>query len=89
MIASSEEICVAPEPQGTRIFPNPTNDYIYINAKDVINVKIVNVLGETVFNQDTNNTSFKVDMRSFESGTYIIQITTKTEIIKEKIVLAF
>lgn len=90
MIASSEEICVAPEqPQGDRIFPNPTNDYIYISAKDVVNVSIYNVLGAIVFNQDTNSQSFRIDMRNFESGTYIVQVTTKTDVIKEKIVLAF
>lgn len=94
VISSSEQVCVEPEhpnpaslPDG--IFPNPTNDYIYVNMKDVVNVTIYNVLGATVFSQDANSQSFKIDMRNFESGTYIIQITTKTEIIKEKIVLAF
>lgn len=38
--------------------------------------------------RDTHNKSFKVNMRRFEGGVYIVQVMTKTRVITEKIVVA-
>jgi hypothetical protein len=69
------------------IFPNPVKDYLTVIYEDVLNVKIINITGAVVFSQDTNSENFVIDMRPFESGTYILQLTTETKVITEKIIV--
>ena len=91
VIATSEEVCVEvsqPDMEDV-IYPGLTNDYINIRAKDIVNVKIVGVTGAIVYNNDTNEQSFKIDVRSLRSGTYVVQVTTKTNVYTEKVVVAF
>ena len=71
------------------IYPGLTNDFINIKAKDIVNVKIVGVTGAIVYNNDTNEQSFKIDVRNLRSGTYVVQVTTKTNVYTEKVVVAF
>lgn len=95
IISASDTICVRPlptEPESevftSGIYPNPTRDYINICFEDIENVKIVDAVGNIVMDRDTHNKSFKVDMRRFESGVYIVQVMTKSRVITEKLVLA-
>ena len=91
VIATSEEVCVEvsqPDMEDA-IYPGLTNDFINIKAKDVVNVKIVSVTGAIVYNNDTNEQSFKIDVRNLRSGTYVVQVTTKTDVYTEKVVVAF
>lgn len=69
------------------IYPNPTSDFVKIQAKGNYNVKIVDVNGKVVLNQNANN-STNVDLRSLPNGVYMLQMTfdkdqTKTKIIKK------
>ncbi len=91
VIATSEEVCVEvsqPDMEDA-IYPGLTNDFINIKAKDIVNVKIVGVTGAIVYNNDTNEQSFKIDVRNLRSGTYVVQVTTKTNVYTEKVVVAF
>lgn len=90
IVATSEEVCVETQSDaGDAIYPGLTNDYINIRAKDIINVKIVSVTGAVVYNVDTDVQEFKIDIRNLRSGTYVVQVTTNTEIYTEKVVVAF
>ncbi len=71
----------------SKIFPNPTHDYVNIKADKIKNVKIFSLLGSLVFEEDVDSNELKVDVRQFGKGVYILQITTETEILTEKIVV--
>jgi hypothetical protein len=91
-ISQSDTLClsIAVEPDEVKkdlIFPNPVKDYLTVIYEDVLNVKIINITGAVVFSQDTNSENFVIDMRPFESGTYILQLTTETKVITEKIIV--
>lgn len=68
------------EPQGDFIlFPNPTNDFITVQNKNVINsfieINIISMNGESI--KSTSyfmNKSVKIDVRNLRSGLYLIQI---------------
>ena len=67
------------------ICPNPVKDYLTIKAKDIINIKIFSATGAMLLNEDMKDETFTIDMKVFRSGTYIIHITTKDEVIIDKI----
>lgn len=88
-VVVSDEICVEPIPESSEkdmIFPIPTNDYLNINVADILNVKLFSITGAKVLDQDVSSDSFKIDMRRFRSGVYVIEIITKEETITEKVV---
>ena len=84
----SEEICVEPiaEDEGDKIFPIPTNDYLNIKYDNILNVKLFNITGAVVFDQDVSGDAYKIDMRRFMSGVYVVEIITAEEIITEKVI---
>ncbi|REC52182.1 MULTISPECIES: T9SS type A sorting domain-containing protein [Chryseobacterium] len=68
-----------------RIVPNPVKDFVMIKAEEPIkNVKIIDVLGRVIYNQDCDNELMKIDLSAHPSGNYIVTIkTNKTEISKK------
>lgn len=68
-----------------KIVPNPVKDFVMIKAEEPIkNVKIIDVLGRVIYNQDCDNELMKIDLSAHPSGNYIVTIkTNKTEISKK------
>ena len=87
-VVASEEICVDPAygNGNSKIFPIPTNDYLNIKYDNILNVKLFNITGAIVFDQDVSGDAYKIDMRRFVSGVYIVEIVTAEEIITEKVI---
>ena len=60
------------------IYPNPANDIIYINSNEIIkNVKIINILGQVVYDINTNAAKVNINSSSLNKGAYFIQIDTE------------
>ncbi|NLA24158.1 MAG: T9SS type A sorting domain-containing protein, partial [Bacteroidales bacterium] len=73
------------------IYPNPNGGEFYINLSNYPNskydIRVVDVLGKTVYEQETNNKSL-VEIKDINPGTYFINITADGELIYyEKIVI--
>ena len=86
VVTLSDKICLEIEGGIYRmIFPNPVKDYLTVKVNDIVNVKLISTTGAILINEDTNDESFRIYMKQFEDGVYIIQITTETEIITKKI----
>ena len=56
------------------IYPNPSKDYISIIGSNIKQVIISDVSGRILL----KSTEKKIDVRSLVSGTYIVQIETKS-----------
>ena len=77
------------------VYPNPSRDVfnVMFNSQEVqtITVKVVNVIGETIYQEDlkdfTGQYTKAIDLRSQAKGVYTLQITTPTGGINKKIVL--
>jgi hypothetical protein len=68
------------------IYPNPASDYITIdyNPDITINkISIINLSGQTVFNQPLNNSNL-IEVSNLKSGYYIINIETNKGVIIKK-----
>ena len=72
------------------IVPNPFNNYIEINIKnlplDIETISISNMLGEQIKLITNKNTYQKINLEELPSGTYIICVKTTEFTIKKKIV---
>lgn len=66
------------------IYPNPFNDYIFINNNNLkINYTITNLLGEEV-KRGTATTTIE-DLKNLQKGIYILQIISDKKAWKQKI----
>jgi hypothetical protein len=63
---------------GISIFPNPAKDFVTIESKDIIKqIKVINQVGQIVYSNTVNRTSYTLNLTLFSNGLYIVQ-TTKT-----------
>lgn len=70
------------------VFPNPTSNSftIDLNNSDVKEMKLTNILGETVWQQNNNNASkIIVDTQAIAAGTYYLSIVTSQERIVKQV----
>jgi hypothetical protein len=62
------------------IYPNPAQDFLYINVEKYNTnqeIKIVDVLGNTLYSQVLMDSKTKIDMSSFSSGVYLVKFKDK------------
>lgn len=58
------------------VFPNPVRDNLNISSNEVVsNVAIYNVLGSLVHQSAPNAVSPSIDMSTFKSGVYFVEVT--------------
>jgi hypothetical protein len=67
------------------VFPNPTSEKLYIESQiPVSNVKLFNMLGQMVLNQDLNVQKGEISLSQLSIGTYLLHVESEfgTEIRK-------
>ena len=84
-----EELRVEPS---LKIFPNPTTDDFQLSFSgfdDVVNVRILNAVGQVLFNERLVNPSpdfvQEFSLAGFESGVYVVQVTDGSRVSSEKV----
>ena len=61
-----------------RYYPNPVQDILTVDYSDTIQgVQLYNMLGQLVYNRNTNASKVTIDMASMATGNYILQVTVK------------
>ena len=60
----------------TKIYPNPTSGRVTIEAEGMIQITIVNVAGQSVYNAEVDTDELSLDMTPFQAGTYLVRIVT-------------
>ncbi len=70
------------------IYPNPAKEEVNISASTVIGqVKIINNMGQLVFDQLVNETSIRINTQSLLKGVYFVEIHTSTGVSTEKLLI--
>lgn len=77
--------------QYVNIYPNPSNDFVsleFLNSTKTLHKKItiLNIIGEEIYLEQTNDSRFKVDMEKWSSGIYIFQIKMDDVVVNKKII---
>lgn len=84
--ASVEEI----ENTEINIYPNPANDNIHIiisENSEVEKVEIINTLGLNIYSELTSADEINISTDNLSSGVYFVIISTKTGVVRKKIVI--
>lgn len=88
--ASEEEIFIAkpqlhPEISELRVYPNPTQDILFIEniGDQEIEIVVFNTLGQKLINKQVSKS---VDLSSLPNGVYIIQLSNKVSKVTKKVV---
>jgi hypothetical protein len=66
-----------------KIYPNPANNKITIDANDVVDIKLFDVLGNEITSVKQN----QIDVSNFNDGVYFIQVQTSTGTTTQKIIV--
>ncbi|MBP5797372.1 MAG: leucine-rich repeat domain-containing protein [Bacteroidales bacterium] len=69
------------EDQSAKVYPNPTQGRVTIEAEGIHHVSIYNALGQLVFDRAVDGDVVNQDFSGFEKGLYLIRIETKNDIL--------
>lgn len=70
-VLSLEEVEESP----IKIYPNPTEDFIFVQSNSSINtVEIYNILGQSMIKKVINTKQGKIDISTLASGSYFIKL---------------
>lgn len=72
------------------IFPNPTNNVIYINylSTDKYKLEIMDIIGRQIYALENQNSSMlKIDVSNFAKGTYIVKVSNKDNTSVKKLII--
>lgn len=67
------------------VYPNPTNGLIKIEAENIQNVSIYNMLGEMVYESAATGNAFEYDFSNNESGVYLVRIETAQGVVTKRV----
>jgi|GEM_PF-3318905 len=74
-----------------KIYPNPVRDYLSIDVGDSnvsnVEISIIDLSGKIVYNKNYNNTVNTIDVSSYNSGLYFVEIKTIKAIQKLKLII--
>ena len=61
-----------------RTYPNPVKDFFNVSySKEITNISVVNMLGQTVLEKAVNATDTQIDMTSLPTGSYFVKVTVE------------
>ena len=82
------DVTAATAQTNVSIYPNPFNDVLTIetSGNGVQSVKIMNVLGETVYQMEIVNPKTEINMNGLAKGVYIVEMKSATETVNKKVV---
>lgn len=69
-----------------KLYPNPANDKVHIEAEGMISVSLFDLFGQCLLKKDSEaNDTMEIDINSFDSSVYVIEILTKQGRIVRKL----
>lgn len=78
---------IANNTQHVNIYPNPSNEYIFIDTKEkVFNIEISNLAGQVVLKQSDLSTGSKVNIKPLVNGIYTIKVSNGDKAYYKKLI---
>ena len=71
------------------VYPNPTKGVVKIEAKNIQNISIYNILGEKVFESEINGDTFEYDFGGQEDCIFFIRVESAENILTQRIIVRF
>ena len=69
------------------IYPNPSNAMFFIKMNNIENIKVWNVNGQLLFNEQVHTNDYMLDLTDQTKGLYLIKVTAEGEEFTHKVIL--
>ena len=67
------------------IYPNPTNGLVNVEFAGMERLTILNTLGQIIYDQNVSSDKETIDMTEYESGVYMLRMTTEEGVVVKRI----
>jgi len=71
---------------GIKVYPNPTNGILYLNSDKSYTVKVLNTIGNTLFEEQFNGDG-TIDLSKQAPGIYFLSVQHNNRIVTKRIIL--
>ncbi|HDO27108.1 MAG TPA: T9SS type A sorting domain-containing protein, partial [Bacteroidetes bacterium] len=69
-------------------YPNPAKDFLRVTTNgNIQHIRILNSVGQMVFDSPMNNSDAQINTSRFDSGIYFLQVETKNGISTQKFII--
>lgn len=75
--------------EAVELYPNPTDGRLTIRACGMQQVSLFNALGQRILTLQLDADSLTLDLSSYDSGVYLLQITTPNGIVSRRLVVSW
>lgn len=74
---------------GIKIYPNPAQNFITINApyNQSATIKIIDILGNIVLQQEIKNETSTINTSQLSNGTYILEYIQNTNVLNQSLII--
>ena len=70
---------------GIRVYPNPTNGQITIEAEGMNRVTVMNTMGQTIYDTPTDSDQTMLNLSQYGTGMYLIHISSEMGVIVKRV----
>ena len=70
-----------------KVYPNPTKQFVTIEAEGMIEVSVYNTLGQCVINKEVADAQTTIDLQNTSEGLYLLRVKTEDGTISKRIVV--
>lgn len=71
-----------------RVYPNPAQNTLAVEAKDLRALAVFNALGQCVVAMEITSDATQIDLGGLESGLYLLQVHTKNGVLSRRFVVS-
>jgi hypothetical protein len=71
--------------EAAKIYPNPTNGNVNIEAEGMAHVTVFNTMGQLVYDTDVDTDHLSINMQQFPAGSYIVRIVTANGVCSKRV----
>lgn len=67
------------------VYPNPTQNIVNVMAPNMSHITVMNTLGQVMYDADAEGDQFVLDMSQYESGMYMVRVSTANGAIVKRV----
>jgi hypothetical protein len=71
----------------TKLYPNPTNGNVKIEAAGMTHITVMNALGQVLSDTDINGDMYELSLGQYKAGIYLVRIATENGISVKRVTL--
>jgi hypothetical protein len=86
-ISSTDKVRPFSRELGVQIYPNPARGIVIIETTEAFEVVVFDVVGQIMYNKQDAATSCNIDVSSWKSGIYFVNIQCAGKVYNQKLIV--